>query len=123
MTFNEGTLFITNMRVFWAQGSIGADSFSQWDGEDDTSLFADAVRSPGADVVRSPGAGLAAAIVNKKWAGKVLVNVPLSNIASVEEYNKGIIVGAILTAKSGESYVFHGDTQALLYLLTPCVSG
>ena len=89
----EGVLFITSTRIFWIKGDVDANETN--------------------DLVRLLGKG----------TGKATVNVPLGDIAKIEDCKKMLRKGVTLHTKSGEAYNFFipnlGNPQPLKDLLAP----
>jgi len=88
-----GELFVTNRRVFWIAR------------KDDDS-----------------GNTLVQAATGKN-ADKIAVNIPLDNIARIEDCKKLFRKGVTLHTKSGESFNFYGNQQKLKDLLAPYATG
>ena len=94
---DAGMLFITNTRIFWLKGEVGAEESN----------------------------GLVRLL--SKGGGKISVNVPLGEVDRIEDCKKMLRKGVTLYTKSGESYNFYipnlGNPQPLKDLLTPYANG
>ena len=119
----KGVLYVTNTRVFWIKTAVSAESLGGGLGKDEVqkNWFK---RDTVVEKVNPLSAIITAGIASKlksKGAGKASVDIPLGDIARLEEFKRGMRKGVTLHTKSGGSYDFTkadlSDPQVIMNML------
>ena len=125
----KGVLYVTNTRVFWIKTAVSAQSLGGGLGKDEVKTHwfkRDTVEEKVNPLSTIITAGIASKLLSK-GAGTASVDIPLSDIARLEDFKRGMRKGVTLHTRSGGSYDFTvanlSDPQVIVNMLAPYANG
>ena len=125
ITRGEGELSLTNKRIFFIKGKVTAESLGGGitkETVEKRGLFGRNTVVETQNPLSTIAVTAIAAKVKSRGAGELSVNIPLEELAELEDAKRGLRKGVTVRTRGGEEYSFYSrNPQEIMDFLSPYV--